>query len=101
MGELDQNLENKASQGRRRLLADRQLPVVLVVWALCLLGMFCLLYHCGTPLPWADEWELTAGATGVVPIDWAWLWSPQSEHRAPLPRLEGLVLAVLGHWGFR
>jgi hypothetical protein len=101
MAELDQDMEVGNPHGLRRLLADRQLPVVLVVWALCWLGMFCLLHHYSSPFPWADEWELTGAATGLVPVDSLWLWCPQGEHRAPLTRLEVLWLGWLSDWDFR
>jgi hypothetical protein len=101
MGDSPQNLNAGLVQGWRGWLADRQLPVVLAIWALAWIGMFCHLYAYSTPFPWADEWELTAGATGRVPIDWNWLWHPTNEHRAPLTRLEVLWLGWLSDWDLR
>jgi hypothetical protein len=74
---------------------------VLLVWAVCLLLYGLLIGHFGTPWPYCDEWELTPAATGQVPLNLRWLWQPQNEHRAPLTRLEVLLVGWLGSWNLR
>jgi hypothetical protein len=81
--------------------ADRNLWAVLLAWALCTLGLGAMIAKYGSPLPWADEWELTAAATGEVPLTWFWVWFPQNEHRAPLTRLEVWTIGRLCEWDLR
>ena len=83
------------------LVADRQLHAVLLVWAWCWLACGMLLHYFGTPLPWCDEWELTPVAAGREPLTLEWLWRPANEHRAPLTRLEVLLLGRLNGWDLR
>jgi hypothetical protein len=85
----------------RGFIGDHQLHAVLAVWALCwFFQWLCLNRYC-SPLPWCDEWELTPVATGQAPIDLSWLWTPQNEHRAPLTRLEVVLLGWLDGWELR
>ncbi|HEV3203500.1 MAG TPA: hypothetical protein VGY77_03915, partial [Gemmataceae bacterium] len=83
------------------LLADRKLLVVLLVWALCWLGNTVLLKTFSTPLPWCDEWDLTPVACGAYPVTWEWIFEAANEHRAPLTRLEVLLLGRLFSWDLR
>jgi hypothetical protein len=86
---------------RRGFLADRQLHAVLLVWFLCWSAYGLLLFRYCLPLPWADEWELTGVATGKEPLTLEWLWTPENEHRAPLTRLEVLLVGKLTGWDLR
>jgi hypothetical protein len=81
--------------------ADPQLPAVLLVWAACWLAFGVFMYHYLVPLPWADEWELSPVAAGKEPLSLQWLLKPANEHRAPLTRLEVLVLGRLAGWDMR
>jgi hypothetical protein len=87
--------------GRVRPSADRVLPVVLLVWALCWLAYAAYLYRYSTPLPFCDEWHLAPLAAGKVPLTFSWLWQPENEHRAPLTRLEVVLLGRLASWDLR
>jgi hypothetical protein len=71
------------------------------VWGLCFLSHLLLVYHFATPWPWCDEWELTPAAVGQQPLTLEWLWQPANEHRAPLTRLEVLLVGQLGSWDLR
>jgi hypothetical protein len=86
---------------RNPLAADQQLHAVLLVWALCWLSFGIYLNRYLSPLPWADEWELTTAATGKAPVNFEWIWCPQGEHRAPLTRLEVLGLGLATGWDLR
>jgi hypothetical protein len=85
----------------RGLLADRTLHAVLLVWALCSLALWIYLYRFSTSLPFCDEWDLSWAASGQEPLSWRFLWSPANEHRAPLTRLEVLLLGRLDGWDLR
>jgi hypothetical protein len=86
---------------RRGWWADRQFHAVLLVWFLCWAAYGLFLFRFCLPLPWADEWELTAVATGNAPLTQEWIWRPINEHRAPLTRLEVLLLGRLTSWDLR
>jgi hypothetical protein len=83
------------------LFADQQLPAVLLIWVACWLVLGIFLHRFTLPLPWADEWELSPVVAGREPFNWHWLWKPANEHRAPLTRLEVLVLGRLARWDMR
>ena len=79
-----------------KLAEDDKFRSVLVIWALCCLAQALYIKAYGASLPWADEWQLTAAASGHEHLTWEWLWRPANEHRAPLTRLAVFVLARLG-----
>lgn len=83
------------------IFSDRSLACVLLVWGLCWLAQVMFIQSYAVPLPWADEWKLTAVATGNEPLTLDWLWTPAQEHRAPLTRLEVLLIGRLGSWDMR
>jgi hypothetical protein len=85
----------------RELLTDRSLHAVLLVWALCWLGLWIYLSYFSTSLPFCDEWDLSQAASRSEPLTWRWLWRPANEHRAPLTRLEVLLLGWLEGWDLR
>jgi hypothetical protein len=85
----------------RRALSDHQLHAVLLVWALCWAAYFALLVRFCVPLPWSDEWDMTEVATRQLALDQEWIWRPLNEHRAPLVRLEVLLLGQLASWDLR
>jgi hypothetical protein len=82
------------------LARDRQFLTVVLIWAACCLGQALYIDAFGASLPWADEWSLTAVASGRDPLTWEWLWRPANEHRMPLTRLVviGLVRLLASDW---
>jgi hypothetical protein len=75
--------------------------VVLLVWTLCCLTFAVYLYRFSVPCPNFDEWDLTPVATGEARLTWKWLWLPANQHRAPLARLEVVLLGWATAWDFR
>jgi hypothetical protein len=85
----------------RNLAQDRPFQVVLLVWAVCCLAFAVYLYRFSVPLPYNDEWDLTPAATGEARLTWKWCWTPVNQHRAPLTRLEVVLLGWASAWDFR
>lgn len=71
---------------RHRILA------VWLLWAACLAILLGFIAHDGRNLPFEEDWLMVAPMTHHEPDLSAWLWSQNSEHRLPLPRLVNLVL---------
>lgn len=80
---------------------ERELGAVLLIWVFCVLMHGLFVHSYGNMLPWSDEWELTPLATGERPLTLAWLWQPVHEHRAPLTRLEVVLVGWLRGWNMR
>ncbi len=73
----------------------RSVPASLVVWgiwALALASLLAFIVHDGRNIPFEEDWLMVAPMTGHEPNLPAWLWSQNSEHRLPLPRLVNLAL---------
>lgn len=73
----------------------RSIPASLVVWgiwALALASLLTFIVHDGRNIPFEEDWLMVAPMTGHEPDLPAWLWSQNSEHRLPLPRLVNLTL---------
>ena len=78
-------------RGRRITL---RAPSVLVwlVWATTLASILASIAHDGRNIPFEEDWLMVAPMTGHQPDLPRWLWSQNSEHRLPLPRLVNLAL---------
>jgi hypothetical protein len=85
----------------RNLVQDRPLQFVLLVWGLCCLSFAVYIYRFSVPFPNYDEWDLTPAATGEARLRWEWWWLPAAQHRAPLTRLEVVLLGWATAWDFR
>jgi hypothetical protein len=66
--------------------------VVWLVWAAALAIVLGFIARDGRNLPFEEDWLMVAPMTHHEPHLGAWLWSQNSEHRLPLPRLVNLGL---------
>jgi hypothetical protein len=67
------------------------------VWALSLASILVAIGRDGRNIPFEEDWLMVAAMTGHQPDLPSWLWSQNSEHRLPLPRLVNLaILRVTG-----
>jgi hypothetical protein len=62
------------------------------LWALALASLVAFIFHDGRNIPFEEDWLMVAPMTGHQPDFLSWLWSQNSEHRLPLPRLINLAL---------
>lgn len=85
-----------------RATARRSAPfLVWGIWIVCLASLFAFIIHDGRNVPFEEDWLMVAPMTGHEPDLPAWLWSQNSEHRLPLPRLVNLtLLRVTGDFRF-
>jgi hypothetical protein len=65
---------------------------VWLVWASALAIVLGFIARDGRNLPFEEDWLMVAPMTHHEPHLGAWLWSQNSEHRLPLPRLVNLGL---------
>lgn len=65
---------------------------VWLVWAVTLAGILAAIVRDGRNVPFEEDWLMVAAMTGHEPDLPQWLWSQNSEHRLPLPRLVNLGL---------
>lgn len=73
------------SSGRSRM-------IVWATWALTLASLLAFVIVDGRNVPFEEDWLMVAPMTGHQPHLATWLWSQNSEHRLPLPRLVNLGL---------
>ena len=66
--------------------------VVWLVWTSALLILLGFIARDGRNLPFEEDWLMVAPMTHHEPHLGTWLWSQNSEHRLPLPRLVNLGL---------
>src|SRR3990172_4597303 len=66
--------------------------LVWLVWALTLASILVSIARDGRNIPFEEDWLMVAPMTGHEPDLPRWLWSQNSEHRLPFPRLVNLVL---------
>ncbi|HET9039208.1 MAG TPA: hypothetical protein VFN40_03505 [Gemmatimonadales bacterium] len=66
--------------------------VVWLVWATALAGILLAIGRDGRNVPFEEDWFMVGPMTGHEPDLPQWLWSQNSEHRLPLPRLVNLAL---------
>lgn len=71
---------------------DRAAVVVWLLWALTLASLLGAIARDGRNIPFEEDWLLVGPMTGHEPNLPAWLWSQNSEHRLPLPRLVNLAI---------
>jgi hypothetical protein len=71
---------------------DRAAIVVWLLWSLTLASLLGAIARDGRNIPFEEDWLLVGPMTGHEPNLPAWLWSQNSEHRLPLPRLVNLAL---------
>lgn len=77
-----------ASRGGRLLPA----AIVWLVWAVALAGILVSIARDGRNIPFEEDWLMVGPMTGHEADLPRWLWSQNSEHRLPLPRLVNLAL---------
>jgi hypothetical protein len=66
--------------------------LVWLVWATTLASILVAIARDGRNIPFEEDWLMVAPMTGHEPDLPRWLWSQNSEHRLPLPRLVNLAL---------
>lgn len=64
---------------------------VWLVWAATLASILVFIARDGRNIPFEEDWLMVAPMVGHEPDLPGWLWSQNSEHRLPLPRLVNLV----------
>ncbi len=75
------------------MISDRTRSVLVwITWAGCLAILLGFIASDGRNLPFEEDWLMVAPMTGHEADLPRWLWSQNSEHRLPLPRLMNLVL---------
>jgi hypothetical protein len=57
-----------------------------------LASLLAFIVHDGRNIPFEEDWLMVGPMTGHEPDLAGWLWSQNSEHRLPLPRLVNLTL---------
>jgi hypothetical protein len=72
-------------------------PFVWLIWAATLASILVAIARDGRNIPFEEDWLMVAPMTGHEPNLPRWLWSQNSEHRLPLPRLVNLTLLRATH----
>jgi hypothetical protein len=72
-----------------------------IVFTLVLLASLSLVARYGANIPRSDEWRDVSVILGDEPLTVAWLWTPHSVHRIPLPRLVRFALYRMSGGDFR
>jgi len=70
----------------------RSAAAVWLVWAITLASILAAIGRYGRNIPFEEDWLMVAAMTGHQPDLPNWLWSQNSEHRLPLPRLVNLMI---------
>ncbi|HET6778307.1 MAG TPA: hypothetical protein VFH26_05425 [Gemmatimonadales bacterium] len=70
----------------------RSAAAVWLVWAVALASILIAIARDGRNIPFEEDWLMVGPMLGQEPDVPRWLWSQNSEHRLPLPRLVNLVL---------
>jgi hypothetical protein len=65
---------------------------VWLIWTAMLVSILLAIARYGRNIPFEEDWLMVAPMTGHEPDIARWLWSQNSEHRLPLPRLVNLLL---------
>lgn len=66
--------------------------VVWLIWAATVASVLVAIARDGRNIPFEEDWLMVGPMTGHEPDIPDWLWSQNSEHRLPLPRLVNLAL---------
>jgi hypothetical protein len=77
---------------QRRRLRLPPAGLVWLVWGATLASILLFIVRDGRNIPFEEDWLMVAAMTGHEPDLPRWLWSQNSEHRLPLPRLFNLTL---------
>ncbi|HEX3236588.1 MAG TPA: hypothetical protein VHR41_20515 [Gemmatimonadales bacterium] len=72
-------------------------PLVWLIWAATLASLLLAIAGDGRNIPFEEDWLMVGPMTGHEPNLPRWLWSQNSEHRLPLPRLVNLTLLRATH----
>jgi hypothetical protein len=92
----------KDSEVKPMIRSDRGTRAfVWSVWLVMMLVMMVFIAKYGRNIPLNEDWWLVPPLTGNEPDLVKWLWTQQSEHRIPLPRLILLALLKVTHGDFR
>jgi hypothetical protein len=75
---------------RRRFLSPA--AAVWLVWAVAFASILISIARDGRNVPFEEDWLMVGPMTGHESDLPRWLWSQNSEHRLPLPRLVNLAL---------
>lgn len=70
----------------------RAAVVVWLLWAVTLASILGAIARDGRNIPFEEDWLMVGPMTGHESDLPTWLWSQNSEHRLPLPRLVNLAL---------
>ena len=81
-----------AAREPRRAGALPATALVWLVWAVAVASILVSIARNGRNIPFEEDWLMVAPMTGHEPDVPRWLWSQNSEHRLPLPRLVNLAL---------
>jgi hypothetical protein len=76
----------------RRIAIRPSAALVWLVWTMTLASILGSIARDGRNIPFEEDWLMVAPMTGHTPDLPRWLWSQNSEHRLPLPRLVNLAL---------
>ncbi len=76
----------------RRRLRLSPAGLVWLTWGATLASILVFIARDGRNIPFEEDWLMVAAMTGHEPDLPRWLWSQNSEHRLPLPRLVNLTL---------
>jgi hypothetical protein len=82
----------RSTSGATRAGSAWSVIVVWGVWAATLASILVSIARHGRNIPFEEDWLMVGAMTGHEPNLPQWLWSQNSEHRLPLPRLINLAL---------
>lgn len=66
--------------------------LVWLVWGVTLASILVAIARHGRNIPFEEDWLMVAPMTGHEPDIPRWLWSQNSEHRLPVPKLVNLAV---------
>ncbi len=78
--------------GTRRARGLVSALAVWLVWAATLASVLAEIGRHGRNIPFEEDWLMVAPMTGHEPDIARWLWSQNSEHRLPVPKLVNLAV---------
>lgn len=80
---------------------NRRTAVVWGFLALMLIGALLYVFRFAANAPFYDEWGMVGVLDGTDSVNLSWLWSPNNDHRIPVPRVLLLSVYGVGGWDFR
>lgn len=90
-------LPNVSSSATARTRGQLAALFVWFVWAILLFLALGFVLHCGSNVPYWDDWDMVPYTTGDLPVTPGWLWAQHNEHRIALPKLLFLGLYRAGN----